>query len=77
MFLAGVAAVVILALELGGAWLDAAVAAVVVYAVASLGAAAAASIRHQSLVVGWLVFCGIPCTHAAFLVGAVRGLSRL
>ena len=77
LFLTGFAAAVIVALELGGAWHDAVVGVIAVYALASLGAAAAASIRHQSLVVGGLVLCGIPCTHAAFLVGAARGLLRL
>jgi glycosyltransferase involved in cell wall biosynthesis len=64
----------ILALALGGAWTDLLVTLLVLYAVAVGVAAAAAGLRHQSIIVGLLTALAIPCTHGVWALGFVRGV---
>jgi hypothetical protein len=59
--------------QFGGGWVDVALAASAVYAVALLVAVAAASLRFDSLAVGVLAGAGILCTHGAYACGFVRG----
>jgi glycosyltransferase involved in cell wall biosynthesis len=63
-----------IALEQGGGWLTLVASFAGVYVLAISLAAVAAALRFQSAAVGALAAIGTVCTHAMYLVGAMRGL---
>jgi glycosyltransferase involved in cell wall biosynthesis len=68
-----VVGVTVAALTARGVWTDLLIAIAALYALATVAAAAAAALRHQSLAVGALVAGAIPCTHAAYVAGLIQG----
>ena len=64
-----------IALERGGGWLTLVASFAGVYVLAICLAAAAAALRFQSAAVGALTAVGTVCTHAAYLAGAIRGIT--